>query len=293
MTEEVREFIRLQVAMGFDEGHEIAVNAVECFEDEYEGDDLESLVATLLEQEWQEHLLAQPPDSHMSDCDRLDLAFAELESTGVVARQHFTCCQTCGNAEIGDEIGQTPGARGYVYYHFQDTESAVGGSGLCLCYGSVRGAPEAIGHEVVEALQRNGLKVSWDGDLAKRIRVDLRWKRRHLWLRAECASGELYGDPSENVLLELFGDVERGEEEYFVLTKPGSASSEVFSQVTLDDEARFVVEYRAGGQEHHYQAVTPDKRRAHAALTGWAFELDGWRDHLTWMPLGSARPPAG
>jgi len=292
MTEEVREFIRLQVAMGFDEGHEIAMNAVDCFEDEYEGDDLEYLVATLVEQEWQDHLLAQPPDTQMSDCDRLDMAFAELESMGVVARQHFTCCQTCGNAEIGDEIEQTPGARGYVFYHFQDTERAVEGDGLCLCYGSTEAQTEPIGHEVVDALQRNGLAVSWNGDLAKRIRVDLRWQRRHLWLRAECASGETYADPSESMLLELFSDLERGDEEYFVLTKPGSASAEVFSQATLDDEARYVVEYREGGQQHHFQAVTPDKHLAHAALTGWAFELDGWRDNLTWVPLGTARPPA-
>ncbi len=288
MTEEVREFIRLQVAMGFDEGHEIAMNAVECFEDEYEADDLEGLVATLIEQEWQDHLLAQPPTSLLSDCDRLDLAFAELERAGVVARQHFTCCQTCGNAEIGDEIAQTPGARGYVYYHVQDTESAAEGHGLCLCYGAVQGQPESIGHEIVQTLRHHGLRVAWNGDLAKRISVELRWQRRHLLLRAECASGELYPDPSEEILLDLFGDLERGEEEYFVLTKPGSASPEVFAQVTLDEAGRFVLEYREGSQEHHFQAVTANKRLAHAALTGWAFELDGWRDHLTWIPLRSS-----
>src|SRR5829696_3480732 len=219
MTEDVREFIRLHVAMGFDEGHEIAANAVESFEDEYDGDDLMSIVARLLDEEWQAHLLAQPPQSQISDCDRLDAAFAELEGVGVVARQHFTCCQTCGNAEIGAEIEETLGARGYVYYHVQDTESAAEGHGLCLCYGSVEGEPASIGHEIVQALQRNGLQVSWNGEVSKRIEVDLRWQRRHFWLRADCASGERYDDPSENMLFELLRDVEDGDEQYFVLTK--------------------------------------------------------------------------
>ena len=39
-----------------------------------------------------------------TDCDRLDKAFADLEQHGIVARQNFSDCGTCGVAEIPAEI---------------------------------------------------------------------------------------------------------------------------------------------------------------------------------------------
>ena len=49
----------------------------------------------------------------LTDHDRLEQAFAALETQGVVCRQNFTCCGTCGVAEIGDdrEIEEIDGAR--------------------------------------------------------------------------------------------------------------------------------------------------------------------------------------
>jgi hypothetical protein len=40
----------------------------------------------------------------LTDFDRLSLAFDMLEDEDIVARQHFTCCGTCGAAEIGIEM---------------------------------------------------------------------------------------------------------------------------------------------------------------------------------------------
>jgi hypothetical protein len=51
-------------------------------------------------------LLVQEQESWpiLTDFDRLELAFDMLEDEDIVARQHFTCCGTCGAAEIGIEM---------------------------------------------------------------------------------------------------------------------------------------------------------------------------------------------
>ena len=125
------------------------------------------------------HQLAQAGWPIPTDCDRLDRAFRALSSAGICARQHFTCCQTCGHGEIGDELA--PGDRGYVFYHWQDTEAAVDGAGLYLAYGALadgNDAAEAIGREIVAAVAREGLVIEWDGSVNTRIHVQLDWKRR-------------------------------------------------------------------------------------------------------------------
>jgi hypothetical protein len=120
-----------------------------------------------------------------TDCDRLDAAFAALEADGVIARQNFSCCGTCGSGEIWDEIeeAQKEGrpARGYAFFHMQDTESAVEGYGLCLNYGACEegeAAAVAVGRDIVAALTAQGLQTDWDGSHAKRIGVSLDWKKR-------------------------------------------------------------------------------------------------------------------
>nr|WP_163572219.1 hypothetical protein [Fodinicola feengrottensis] len=37
---------------------------------------------------------------------------------------------------------------------------------------------ERIGHEIAEAVRRNGLQVTWDGSVKTRIHVPLTWQRR-------------------------------------------------------------------------------------------------------------------
>ena len=123
----------------------------------------------------------------VTDYDRLDAAMEALEMRSIVARQDFTCCGTCGVAEIGAEINdfEQKGvrARGYVFFHQQDTESAVDGHGLYFNYGHALeyDKPEAsieIGKELVKALEGAGLRPKWNGDLGQRIFVPLDWKRR-------------------------------------------------------------------------------------------------------------------
>jgi hypothetical protein len=63
----------------------------------------------------------------------------------------------------------------------QDTESAVEGYGLYLNFGAVKKGERPslrIAHEIVDALQRHGLRTEWDGNWSNRIKVRLDWKRR-------------------------------------------------------------------------------------------------------------------
>jgi hypothetical protein len=127
---------------------------------------------------WRERV-AEQADWGVTDCDRLTAAFEELDRGGIVAREHFSCCQTCGTAEIWAEA--EPADRGYVFFHMQDTETAGDGV-LYLAYGARADEPEAtvaVGHEIVKVLRSHGFQTSWDGSESTRIRItDLEWRKR-------------------------------------------------------------------------------------------------------------------
>ncbi|KCZ93868.1 DUF6891 domain-containing protein [Hyphomonas johnsonii] len=122
----------------------------------------------------------------LTDYDRLELALDTLEDHGIVTRANFTCCGNCGAAEIGAEIEEFEElgrkARGYVFFHQQDTESAVEGHGLYFSYGATHSdldvAHVAVAQELFDVLQSVGLKPHWDGKLDHRVGVVLDWKRR-------------------------------------------------------------------------------------------------------------------
>lgn len=115
-----------------------------------------------------------------TDPERITRAFAVLEEAGLTAREHFTCCRSCGQSEIGG--AGAPDARGFVYFHSQSTDAAAGGHGLTLHYGGFDGSSEttaSVGREAVAALERCGLAVEWDGDPGQAIDVTpLDWRKR-------------------------------------------------------------------------------------------------------------------
>ncbi|MCC8247459.1 DUF6891 domain-containing protein [Saccharothrix luteola] len=147
-----------------------------------------SVARAVVERVWRERSAEQESWPESTDVDRLFAVFDALDRDGIVARADFTCCQTCGHAEIGDEAGDD--ARGYVFFHRQDTESAVAGEGVWLAYGSFgepashgstdhAAADEAVAREVVAALAASGLPVEWNGSARTRIKVGpMDWRKR-------------------------------------------------------------------------------------------------------------------
>jgi len=178
--EELRAHVDRRIAEGFDSAAVIAESTAEYFE--LKGKD--RTIAAMVNDGMARHLQAQRGWPATTDCNRLDRCFADLEKDGIVARQNFTCCQTCGHAEIGDEIAaaEKRGAvAGYTFYHQQDTEHAAEGGGVYLAYGALSAEEAkslAVANRIVDALGRAGLKVTWDGKSSSRILVQLDWKRR-------------------------------------------------------------------------------------------------------------------
>ncbi len=162
--ERARELIRC----GFQEPDEIAESLVEVLDDQgLTMEEAERIVAPL----WRARLEEQASWPGTTDVDRLEAAFDALEELGIVAAMDFTCCASCGYAEIGGEAEED--SRGFVFFHQQDTERVADGGALMLRYGgfqvdgesteaAVRRTAE-VGRAVVAALTAAGLPAEWDG----------------------------------------------------------------------------------------------------------------------------------
>lgn len=184
--DDLHDFIKVQIAAGYTPAEDIVADAVEVFADiAVDPTALREAARAVVDLATREHAQAQLDWPATTDCDRLDAAFADLESAGIVARQHFSCCGTCGSHEIRDEMeqaekeGRSP--RGFTFFHVQDTEHAIGGESLYLSYGTYdkdESASVAIGHEVVRTLNAHGLQPWWNGKFAHRIALPLTWQRR-------------------------------------------------------------------------------------------------------------------
>ena len=184
-SEEIEIFVIERVAEGFDTRDDIVEIAVDLFTEGGDTAALKKLVERTCDRALADHATRERSWREPTDCDRLDRAFAELESQGILARQRYSDCQTCGVAEIVTEAKEAMAtgrkATGYAFYHDQDAEGVMGGA-LYLSYGDVDGTEQgsiAVGKTVVAALQKWGLSTRWDGSLEQRIAlVDLDWKRR-------------------------------------------------------------------------------------------------------------------
>jgi hypothetical protein len=183
---ELRACVVREVRAGFTPVEEIAESAVEAVvEDEADSVWLRAAADRHLAEALQEHAEAQGAWPKVTDCDRLDAAFDALESEGVLARQNFACCQSCGHGEMWDEVKSAADAgrqvRGYVFFHQQDTDRAVDGGGLYLAYGATEAGDEAeaaVGEVIARCLRAQGLEVVWNGSSKQRVWIRLDWQRR-------------------------------------------------------------------------------------------------------------------
>ncbi|CEL04179.1 hypothetical protein ASPCAL05310 [Aspergillus calidoustus] len=141
-------------------------------------------IRPLLALEWARQVERQQswPRDQPTICDKIDKAFSSLQRNhGILARMNFTCCATCGIGEIAEDRDED--TRGYVFFHEQDMEGvAMDGRELSLVFGSFSRSEKknrAVGEVIVRSLRRVGVKVEWEGEASKRIRVVCgEWRRR-------------------------------------------------------------------------------------------------------------------
>lgn len=180
IREQVEERVRLLLRCGYDNRAQLTEAAEEWLVDGDERPVSRAQAGHLVDRLWLERLGEMATWPATTDPDRLTRAFEALNAHGVTARENFTCCRTCGSADIGAERAE--GDRGFVYFHTQCTESAAQGQGLMLLYGGFDGSAEtttAVGHQVVAALDAAGLSAVWDGDPDKAVEIrPLDWRKR-------------------------------------------------------------------------------------------------------------------
>jgi hypothetical protein len=96
-------------------------------------------------------------------------------------------------------------------------------------------------------------------------------------LRATGADGEVYDDPSEDLMFMLFEDLETVGSSFIVERVEAEREQEAVRIVLLDADT-YAVE--GPGEERNTAPI----RRAHEALTRWAFDLPDWREPLSRPP---------
>ncbi len=121
----------------------------------------------------------------VTDCDKLDAAFEELDQLGVIAAHDFTCCLSCGRAEMEDLLNDESNSSSYYwggcFYHSQDTLFAVDCGDLHIAYltkDMSENSQRMLGGLITEVCCDYGLKAFWDGSIDRRVKVELDWKRR-------------------------------------------------------------------------------------------------------------------
>lgn len=122
----------------------------------------------------------------VTDCDRLDIAFAELRSHGITALQNagrdaseaFTRVEEHFTDSCYDEVSHTA----YCWFTEKDVETALESGCLGIGYGTVH--PDGlhrleIARSVARVLRGHGFTVRWDEDPGLPIMVEgIQWQRR-------------------------------------------------------------------------------------------------------------------
>ncbi|GAA0368671.1 hypothetical protein NE235_04090 [Actinoallomurus spadix] len=231
--DELRNDIREALAIGDQDFDTIIEDCVEYLHGVAEAGAVRAAATEIAAEEFAAYRAEQKSWPDVLDTDRLIGAFRELETAGIIARENFTCCQSCGTAEIGGEAPEGAEPRGYVFCHHQDVQAAVDGQGVHLSYGAFDGgeaAAERIGEEVVAVLRRHGLAPEWNGAPGRRILVPMTWRRRRFGRLAAWPGGPAPEDAAP--LKVTYRDYARGCGEDAPVPMPLAAARRVLLDLT-------------------------------------------------------------
>jgi len=190
----LKQFIERHVKEGFMQRDDIVQATIYEFRGEFGGPDFLKAVSTTVDRYLARYLIMESSWISATDCDKLDTAFEQLESLGIVSRQHFCCCNDCGHREMQSELRRLRGKRrvralksavrlkGFAFFHHQDTERAIKSGMLFLTFDSLEKNIEKaveVGSTILEVLKQTGLNVSWNGSYLQRIAItNLSWRKR-------------------------------------------------------------------------------------------------------------------
>jgi hypothetical protein len=118
----------------------------------------------------------------MSDRTKLTAAFRKLNRMGIVARERWQDCSSCGFAMMESEMKRLLGRRktdiiGVAFYHDQDYDAMMEGKGIYIKFGSISQTDKAdasVAKKIVKVLNGEGLTPEWDGDVETAIRVPIK-----------------------------------------------------------------------------------------------------------------------
>jgi hypothetical protein len=156
----------------------------EMIDDILEDDADEALLRAAVHPEFVKKAAAEATWPRTTDCDRLDEAFEELNSRGIIALHNAGYTMSDGISDVAEVLHKRghKNVQGYCFYHGQDLERAVAGAGLMLAFGDLdndKSKKTEIGRSVKTVLENIGFTVEWNGDPETRLSVPaLDWKRR-------------------------------------------------------------------------------------------------------------------
>jgi hypothetical protein len=123
----------------------------------------------------------------VTDCDRLNMVFNELNNMSIIALQNAGFTQSDGYEDsmstykMRDDKAEIIG---YCFYHGQDLDRVVSTGDLYIAFGPINPELEEtdgsrIGKIVTDKLLEHGFMVEWNGSFNKRICVhNIIWQRR-------------------------------------------------------------------------------------------------------------------
>jgi hypothetical protein len=122
----------------------------------------------------------------VTDCDRLDQAFANLGAEDILAIHNAGMTPSEGIGEVGEQYllagGAESGIVGYCFYHRQDMEHALKYHKLGLAFGDIDGDDRRgveVGKRISRALKAAGLHVAWAGSIRDTLELTgFDWQRR-------------------------------------------------------------------------------------------------------------------
>jgi len=181
--DELKSDIRLSVWSGMQPPDYVLNRLADCYEIDANDERFQDLVFG----EFYRKEQAEETWPSVTDCDRLQQAFEALNGAGVIAIHEagwdmggaFHNCR-----EVYQEHPNKAEMFGVCYYTSQDISSAIDCQSLYLGFGSTRPEDEAVDSpraaEAIKAeLEKVGLKVEWNGDTTRRIKVAIEWLWRN------------------------------------------------------------------------------------------------------------------